>query len=355
MYKAFIEPDLQTAHIKIVNTFNPFSGLQTPTYILKSDKDINEAEAVETLKSMCGSPTDEVKLTKQASQETVDIYLLPPGEDPETCQTWLRMRNREGRYSLMFEEWVTEGNFIISPRITFGVNVRILGGLMALGYEIGTLLQRSSTVYGVTCEHLHGEQLTLKFDRIEQFSDRVYVQVQGKNRAEVERLGEKLGLEGSYIPRSYIEQVQLEKLTQEFQTGLMEELTSRLNLQVDLCSPGHPTPIGTPERSMIRTPNFSEPGSSNGMSKTEGFDMEPQLLSKSNAPSHRVSRQASKLSETSEVCSPSHLADDRRRLIGTRSLRPDSPRWRSVDLRDPNQFEVSAPDQIDMQNMDMPH
>lgn len=83
--------------------------------------------------------------------------------------------------------------------------------------------------------------------------------------------------------------------------------------------------------------------------------MEPQLLSKSNAPSHRVSRQASKLSETSEVCSPSHLADDRRRLIGTRSLRPDSPRWRSVDLRDPNQFEVSAPDQIDMQNMDMPH
>eukprot|EP00958_Prasinococcus_capsulatus_P017927 scaffold2058_cov403-Prasinococcus_capsulatus_cf.AAC.10 len=47
MYKAFIEPDLQTAHIKIVNTFNPFSGLQTPTYILKSDKDINEAEAVE--------------------------------------------------------------------------------------------------------------------------------------------------------------------------------------------------------------------------------------------------------------------------------------------------------------------
>lgn len=35
MYKAFIEPDLQTAHIKIVNKFNPFSGFQNPTYILK--------------------------------------------------------------------------------------------------------------------------------------------------------------------------------------------------------------------------------------------------------------------------------------------------------------------------------
>ncbi|KAG9153677.1 hypothetical protein Leryth_008578 [Lithospermum erythrorhizon] len=35
MYKAFIEPDLQTAQIKIVNKFNPFTGFQCPTYILK--------------------------------------------------------------------------------------------------------------------------------------------------------------------------------------------------------------------------------------------------------------------------------------------------------------------------------
>jgi hypothetical protein len=45
-----------------------------------------------------------------------DIHLLPPNEDPETCASWLRMRNRDGRYTLMFEEWVTEGDFIISPR-----------------------------------------------------------------------------------------------------------------------------------------------------------------------------------------------------------------------------------------------
>ena len=40
--------------------------------------------------------------------ETYDIYLVPPGEDPETCQSWLRMRYRDGRYNLMFEEWVVE-------------------------------------------------------------------------------------------------------------------------------------------------------------------------------------------------------------------------------------------------------
>jgi hypothetical protein len=59
--------------------------------------------------------------TSRMDSDTYDIYLLPPGEDVETCTSWLRMRNRDGRYNLMFEEWVTDGPFIISPRITFEV------------------------------------------------------------------------------------------------------------------------------------------------------------------------------------------------------------------------------------------
>lgn len=50
-----------------------------------------------------------------------DIYLVPPSTDPESCSSWLRLRNRDGRYSLMFEEWMAEGDFIISPRISFEV------------------------------------------------------------------------------------------------------------------------------------------------------------------------------------------------------------------------------------------
>ena len=38
IYKAYIEPDLNTAHLKIYNNFNPFSGFMAPTYILKSAK-----------------------------------------------------------------------------------------------------------------------------------------------------------------------------------------------------------------------------------------------------------------------------------------------------------------------------
>lgn len=40
---------------------------------------------------------------EETTEQTYDIYLLPPGEDPESCQSYLRMRNKDGRYSLMFE------------------------------------------------------------------------------------------------------------------------------------------------------------------------------------------------------------------------------------------------------------
>lgn len=39
----------------------------------------------------------------ESLEQTYDIYLLPPGEDPESCQSYLRMRNKEGKYNLMFE------------------------------------------------------------------------------------------------------------------------------------------------------------------------------------------------------------------------------------------------------------
>ncbi|XP_040999262.1 inorganic pyrophosphatase TTM1-like isoform X3 [Juglans microcarpa x Juglans regia] len=158
MYKAFIEPDLQTAHIRIINKFNPFTGFQNPTYILKSTR----AVTVDQIKAII--PEEH----KETTEETYDIYLLPPGDDPEACQSYLRMRNRDGKYNLMFEEWVTDSPFIISPRITFEVSVRLLGGLMALGYTIATILKRSSHIFS-------NDRVSVKIDWLEQLN-RKYVQ-----------------------------------------------------------------------------------------------------------------------------------------------------------------------------------
>lgn len=49
-----------------------------------------------------------------------------------------------------------------SCRIQFEVSVRVLGGLMALGYEIGTVMRRTSTF--MTSE---AGDLTVKFDDVE--------------------------------------------------------------------------------------------------------------------------------------------------------------------------------------------
>ncbi|KAJ4973201.1 hypothetical protein NE237_006375 [Protea cynaroides] len=217
MYKAFIEPDLQTAHIKIINKFNPFTGFQNPTYILKSLK----TPTPDQIKAIVSQEHTETM------EETYDIYLLPPGEDPEACQSYLRMRNRDGKYNLMFEEWVTDSPFIISPRITFEVSVRLLGGLMALGYTIAAILKRSSHVF-------QDGRVCVKIDWLEQLN-RHYVQVQGRDRLYVKFIAEQLELEGSYVPRTYIEQIQLEKLVNEVM-ALPDDLKTKLSIDDDLVS-----------------------------------------------------------------------------------------------------------------------
>ncbi|EIE18178.1 hypothetical protein COCSUDRAFT_49381 [Coccomyxa subellipsoidea C-169] len=256
MYKAFIEPDLNTAHLKIYNNFNPFSGFMAPTYILKSAKTVTPDAIKAVLKE---------NHTSRMDSDTYDIYLLPPGEDVETCTSWLRMRNRDGRYNLMFEEWVTDGPFIISPRITFEVSVRILGGLMALGYEIGTMLKRSSEVYA-------DETVTVKLDDIEGM-DRQYVQIQGKDRAAVAEVGRRLGLEDTYIARSYIEQLQLEKLTASFQC-VTEDL--RRQFMVDGEPLLHENSIGSSpilSSSFRRTTGFNIPTMSTSAPLANGIHM----------------------------------------------------------------------------------
>ncbi|GAB4860937.1 Inorganic pyrophosphatase ttm1 [Ancistrocladus abbreviatus] len=217
MYKAFIEPDLETAHIKIINKFNPFTGFQNPTYILKSTRIVTK----EQIKAVFS------KEYRETTEETYDIYLLPPGEDPEACQSYLRMRNRDGKYNLMFEEWVTDSPFIISPRITFEVSVRLLGGLMALGYTIAAILKRSSHVFS-------DDKVTVKTDWLEQLN-RTYVQVQGKDRSYVKCVAEQLGLDGSYVPRTYIEQIQLEKLVNDVM-ALPDDLKTKLSIDDDIAS-----------------------------------------------------------------------------------------------------------------------
>jgi hypothetical protein len=72
-------------------------------------------------------------------------------------------------YTSVLQELMTDNPFLISPRITFEVSVRLLGGLMALGYTIAAILKRTSHVFS-------DEKVIVKIDWLEQLK-RQYVQV----------------------------------------------------------------------------------------------------------------------------------------------------------------------------------
>jgi hypothetical protein len=67
------------------------------------------------------------------------------------------MRNRDGRYNLMFEEWVTDGPFVISPRITFEVRVGPGRFLLLLGFLgfVRSLNRSSNYCCNVGCMRSH--------------------------------------------------------------------------------------------------------------------------------------------------------------------------------------------------------
>lgn len=94
---------------------------------------------------------------------------------------------------------------------------------MALGYEIGTIMQRNSVSYFKS-----DEKIMVKVDHIVGV-DRHFVQIQGKDRNKVADMGRAMGLEGTYYPHSYIEIIQLENLTQEFLT-VSEDLKRRFSV-----------------------------------------------------------------------------------------------------------------------------
>ena len=81
----------------------------------------------------------------------------------------LRLYKLTGGLCFTSQEWVTDNPFVISPRISFEVSVRLLGGLMALGYTIAAILKRDIHAFS-------DDRICVKLDWLEQLNRR-YVQV----------------------------------------------------------------------------------------------------------------------------------------------------------------------------------
>jgi len=285
MYKAFIEPSLRMADIQIVNTFNPFSGLLSPDYMLKSvinegqsdkknaddetksnyreriervvailraQKSIGTLTTTNVIKSssedLSAMMTEQMNLLTPAEptriENYIDIFLLPPeqeesyendtnGEENEEEEEevveeseyeksankgrvtvgrnivngptvrdstqYIRVRNNNGKYWALFSESLREGRFIITPHMEFLIDVKTLGGLMALGYKVDAILNRSSIVYDV----FEDNSLTLVIDNVEQVNQ-TYLQIKGSDQDLVARVASMLSIK-NFVTDPYIE------------------------------------------------------------------------------------------------------------------------------------------------------
>jgi uridine kinase len=232
MYKAFIEPTLEQADIRISNQFNPFSGFLSPDYILKSESHFTQQEIeqfVERLRS--NKRLENVSLNNNnnntdwkiepQTESYIDIFLLPPEVDSEVSgesenggisnadeedsvpirdsTQFIRVRSNNGKYWVLFSESLREGRFIITPHMEFLIDVATLGGLMALGYKVDAILNRNSTIYDV-----YGDgTLILMIDNIEQLNQ-TYIQIKGHDRELVDQVANMMNIK-TFVPDSYIE------------------------------------------------------------------------------------------------------------------------------------------------------
>ena len=239
MYKAYIEPDLQTAQLRIRNEWNPFTGLvQQPTYTMKQALPLSSWATGDAAAAVSGGDVnaDVARIAgtlgcavppPSAWSTTVDTYLLPPHEQAPTCATWLRLRACDGRYFLIFDEFLSDGPFVISPGVRYEVGIRVLGGLMALGYTIGCTLRRRTISFDedncgtvVKIDIIHSSETDGTGSGSGGSNGAAaapvaacFVQVQGRLRAAVEETARRMGMDADKcIPMSYIQQVQQHQL-----------------------------------------------------------------------------------------------------------------------------------------------
>jgi len=192
MFKAFIEPDLEQAMIKINSTYNPMANLLEPTYVCKAkystvashfEKDFNDIEPQRTVFS--------------------DMYLYPPSKGPVDPMNqadranWIRIRRMGTHFHIHFYNEIMSQNLNTRPSINFEISVKTISGLLSLGYQIGAILNRSVEIW----YDKHNVVITKEYIKeLEQY----YVQIKGRNRHDVLNWAEKLHIYEHHVPQTFL-------------------------------------------------------------------------------------------------------------------------------------------------------
>ncbi|KYR00647.1 adenylate cyclase domain-containing protein [Tieghemostelium lacteum] len=193
MFKAFVEPDLEQAKIKIHSSYNPMSQVVEPTYVCKAKYETHKENFDQFLSSL------NVKPEKKAFS---DMYLYPPKQGSDGISqadktNWIRIRRIDGKFHIYIYKEIMDGAINTRPSLNFEISVKTIGGLLSLGYQIGAILNRHVEVW------YEKSGIIITKEYIKEL-EKYFIQVKGQNRREVLGFAEKLKITGNHVPQTFL-------------------------------------------------------------------------------------------------------------------------------------------------------
>ncbi|KMZ69422.1 Uridine kinase [Zostera marina] len=220
MFQKHIEPHLVHAHLKIRNDFDPVLSPESSLFVLKSNKQVTYQEINKVLDHgiVCSSV-----------QNFTDIYLKLPGTLSKGMlkeNDCIRVRICEGRYALLIREPITEGNYILQPKVDFDISVNTVAGLLHLGYQAVACVEASALIY-------QDGKILVEVDQLHSVEGS-YLQIKGANKEVISAAASVLSLEGSYTTKTYL-QITLETLPEYERdcTGIHSQQATKLQELVE--------------------------------------------------------------------------------------------------------------------------
>lgn len=188
LFRKHIEPDLHHAQIRINNSF--VSSFREPIYKLKCK---SESESGLSAYAFHGK--------EPQPENFIEMYLRPPSASEEAhINDWIKVRQSGIKYYLSLgDQRIVDKNYIIRPKAEFEVGRMTLGGLLALGYSVVVSYKRSST-------SVSDRNISMSLESIDTLGE-TYMVLRGTNRKTVGAEASRMGINGPWITKSYLEMI----------------------------------------------------------------------------------------------------------------------------------------------------
>ncbi|XP_061985544.1 uncharacterized protein LOC133704660 isoform X2 [Populus nigra] len=237
MFRKHIEPDLHHAQIRINNSF--VSSFR---------------EAIYKLKCRSESPGGHSAYAFHGTAHTdnfIEMYLRPPSASEEArTNDWIKVRQSGIKYYLSLgDQRIVDKHFIIRPKAEFEVGRMTLGGLLALGYTVVVSYKRASS-------SVSNGNLSMSLETIDTLSE-TFIVLRGTDRKTVGAEAMRIGVNGPWITKSYLELILERKGVPRLNTPpLLPNTSTTSNQERAIVAP---RPIRTTPNLVNRLEDLSQP------------------------------------------------------------------------------------------------